>query len=65
MEYEPDFRQQIADSWPRKICDKDSKIDWGLCYDVSVDELAEKILDGIDPKYKQNVAIQSLSSLKQ
>jgi len=26
--YEPDFRQQIADSWPRSIDDSFAKTDW-------------------------------------
>jgi nucleoside-diphosphate-sugar epimerase len=46
--YEPDFRQKIADAWPKSIDDNESKNDWGWSYDVTVDELAKKILDGID-----------------
>lgn len=53
--YEPDFRQKIADAWPKSIDDSDSKKDWGWSYDVSTDELAKKILDGIDPQYKKNL----------
>lgn len=53
--YEPDFRQKIADAWPKSIDDSDSKKDWGLSYDVTVDDLAKKILDGIDPQYKKNL----------
>ncbi|MCL6266984.1 NAD-dependent epimerase/dehydratase family protein [Flagellimonas myxillae] len=29
MEYQPDFRQQIADSWPSSIDDSYAKKDWG------------------------------------
>jgi threonine 3-dehydrogenase len=53
--YEPDFRQKIADAWPKSIDDSDSKKDWDWSYNVSVDELAKKILDGIDPQYKKNL----------
>jgi threonine 3-dehydrogenase len=53
VSYEPDFRQKIADSWPKSIDDSESKKDWGWSYDVSVDDLAKKILDGIDPQYKK------------
>jgi hypothetical protein len=57
VEYEPDFRQKIADSWPKSIDDSESKKDWNWSYDVTVDDLARKILDGIDPQYKQGVKI--------
>lgn len=40
VDYEPDFRQKIADSWPKSIDDKESKADWGLSYNISIDELA-------------------------
>lgn len=29
VDYNPDFRQKIADSWPKKIDDSLSRIDWG------------------------------------
>lgn len=29
INYEPDFRQQIADSWPRSIDDTKARADWG------------------------------------
>lgn len=49
IEYEPDFRQKIADAWPKSLDDSDSKKDWGLSYNITTDELAKKIMDGIDP----------------
>ena len=33
--YEPDFRQPIAESWPRSIDDKESKQDWDWEYKVT------------------------------
>jgi len=30
IEYVPDFRQKIADAWPKSIDDSESKKDWGL-----------------------------------
>lgn len=53
IEYEPDFRQAIADSWPKSLDDTESKLHWNWEYDISVYELAEKIYNGIDPKYKE------------
>lgn len=29
IDYKPDFRQQIADSWPQSINDEDARNDWG------------------------------------
>ena len=29
ISYKPDFRQQIADSWPASIDDSEAKKDWG------------------------------------
>jgi nucleoside-diphosphate-sugar epimerase len=28
-EYEPDFRQEIADSWPRAVDDRAARTEWG------------------------------------
>ena len=53
--YEPDFRQKIADAWPKSIDDSNAKKDWGWSYDVSVDDLARKIFDGIAPEYKAHL----------
>ena len=55
IEYEPDYRQAIANSWPRSIDDSHSKADWDWTYDISTQELATKILEGIEPQYKTNL----------
>lgn len=57
VEYEPDFRQKIADAWPKSIDDKEAQKDWGLEYKISVDDLAKSIMQGIDDEYKQNMKI--------
>jgi threonine 3-dehydrogenase len=55
VNYKPDYRQAIADQWTNKLDDSTSTEDWGWTYDVTVPDLAKKILDGIDPVYKQNL----------
>ena len=47
VEYKPDFRQQIADSWPRTIDDSAAREEWGWSpqYDLGamVDDMLEKL----------------------
>jgi len=59
IDYEPDFRQKIADAWPKSIDDSESKKDWGCSYDISCDELARKIMDGIHPDYKKDFKLHN------
>mmetsp|Transcript_11510 Transcript_11510/g.11495 ORF Transcript_11510/g.11495 Transcript_11510/m.11495 type:complete len:83 (-) Transcript_11510:34-282(-) len=53
ISYEPDFRQKIAESWPQSLDDSYAREDWGLTYDISVEDLARKILNGIADEYKK------------
>ena len=55
VEYEPDYRQAIADSWPKSLEDSDCKRDWDWTYDITTLELAQKILDKIEPEYKKSL----------
>jgi nucleoside-diphosphate-sugar epimerase len=47
IDYKPDFRQQIADSWPRTIDDSAAREEWGWSpqYDLGamVDDMLEKL----------------------
>jgi nucleoside-diphosphate-sugar epimerase len=47
IEYKPDFRQQIADSWPKTIDDSAAREEWGWApqYDLGamVDDMLEKL----------------------
>lgn len=52
LEFEPDFRQKIAETWPNSLDDELSLRDWDWKYDVTPADLAKKILDGIAPEYK-------------
>lgn len=48
INYAPDFRQEIADSWPNSIDDQDAKDDWGwrIRYDLS--EMVKVMLENVD-----------------
>lgn len=45
--YVPDFRQQIADSWPASIDDRFARWDWGWQPEFSLEELVEVMLDKV------------------
>ena len=46
--YNPDFRQEIADSWPKSINDDCAKKDWGWQPKYDVNALVNKMLDCVD-----------------
>lgn len=48
--YNPDFRQGIADSWPRSINDSAARIDWGWDHQFGLEEMTETILQNL-PAY--------------
>ncbi|MDO5607925.1 MAG: NAD-dependent epimerase/dehydratase family protein [Capnocytophaga sp.] len=44
IRYAPDFRQQIADSWPDSIDDSRARQDWGWSHQYDLDKMTEDIL---------------------
>ncbi|MGW8121281.1 NAD-dependent epimerase/dehydratase family protein [Roseivirga echinicomitans] len=49
IDYAPDFRQAIADSWPNTIDDSQARADWGWSHDFSLDAMSEDILENLAP----------------
>ncbi|MFC6857845.1 NAD-dependent epimerase/dehydratase family protein [Zunongwangia atlantica] len=47
ISYEPDFRQDIADSWPSSIDDNAAREDWGWSHNFDIVALTEAMLNGI------------------
>ena len=45
--YQPDFRQAIADSWPRSIDDSAAKRDWGWKHQFGLKEMTKEILGNL------------------
>ena len=44
ISYKPDFRQQIADSWPKSINDSEARKDWGWNVHYDLEKLTENML---------------------
>ncbi|WP_224995188.1 NAD-dependent epimerase/dehydratase family protein [Cesiribacter sp. SM1] len=44
IQYQPDFRQKIADSWPDSIDDSQAKKDWGWQSSYSLDRMTADII---------------------
>lgn len=47
IEYNPDFRQAIADSWPDSIDDSCAQKDWGWKPDYDLNRMTEDILENL------------------
>lgn len=47
IDYEPDFRQQIADSWPSSIDDTHAREDWGWQHDYDLETMTRLMLDNL------------------
>jgi nucleoside-diphosphate-sugar epimerase len=45
--YKPDFRQAIADSWPKSIDDTAARQDWGWKHKFGLEEMTEDILTNL------------------
>ncbi|MDC8002447.1 NAD-dependent epimerase/dehydratase family protein [Aureisphaera galaxeae] len=45
--YEPDFRQAIADSWPKTIDDSDARKDWGWKHEYDLAEMTRIMLENL------------------
>lgn len=51
IDYEPDFRQKIADSWPASIDDSAARNDWGWKNDFDMENMTVEMIS----KLKENI----------
>jgi len=45
--YAPDYRQEIADSWPQSIDDSHARADWGWKHEYSLEAMTEEMLNNL------------------
>lgn len=49
--YNPDYRQQIADTWPRSIDDSVARKDWNWNHQFDVEKMSDEMLTELGKKY--------------
>lgn len=52
VSYKSDFRQAIADSWPRSISDEAAKNDWGWKHEYDLQKMTKVMIENISKKLK-------------
>lgn len=55
IEYKPDFRQNIADSWPDGVDDKAAREEWGWNPDFDLDAMTKDMLENIRLKHEKGL----------
>jgi len=51
ISYKPDFRQEIADSWPQSLDDSEARKDWNWKPVFNLEKMTEKMLFNLRNKY--------------
>ncbi len=49
--YKPDFRQEIADSWPQSIDDSKAREDWGWSHEFDLEETTRMMIENLQEEY--------------
>jgi|YNPNPStandDraft_1061719.scaffolds.fasta_scaffold12989_2 nucleoside-diphosphate-sugar epimerase len=52
-DYKPDFRQAIADSWPKSIDDTAAREEWGWKPSYNLEAMTKDMLDKLTERYKK------------
>lgn len=47
ISYAPDFRQEIADSWPSSIADNEAREDWGWKHEYDLEKMTNVMLENL------------------
>lgn len=52
MNYKPDFRQAIADSWPASIDDSHAQNDWGWNLEYDLEKMTSDMMENLKKQYE-------------
>lgn len=52
--YKPDYRQEIADSWPKSIDDSYARKDWNWKHEFSLQKITDEMLFQLGEKYRKD-----------
>jgi nucleoside-diphosphate-sugar epimerase len=55
ISYEPDFRQEIADSWPQTIDDSHARKDWNWSHSYDVSAMAKEMIQNLQAQKNQEL----------
>ena len=55
ISYQPDFRQRIADSWPKSIDDSEARIDWSWKPEYNLESMSEVMIEKLSEQYNKVV----------
>lgn len=55
--FEADFRQKIADSWPRSVDDSEAKKDWGWEVQYKLNTMTQIMLENIAKQYNMPLSV--------
>lgn len=50
VDFSPDYRQDIADSWPKTIDDSKAREDWGWSHEWTMEKMYDDMLDNLKKK---------------
>lgn len=53
ISYNSDYRQNIADSWPKSIDDSRAREDWGWAHKFDIKKMSENMLNSLHTKYEE------------
>ncbi|KAI8325323.1 NAD(P)-binding protein [Martensiomyces pterosporus] len=53
VEYQPDFRQAIAETWPRSMADEAARKDWGWNPRYGTQDIVQVMLEKLGPVYRR------------